>query len=233
MTEFNKHLNMTLEECLEEHVGLVRMVANRCMGRFKGVAQIEDLEQMAYIGMVKAFRKYDPDGYNNSRFSTYAVPTMIGEIQRFYRDGTIEMVKFPRIFKEIWGRVKKMDLEDESNERIAELTGFPLDKVTEAMEWYDRKQAYSLDWETRESKEGDGATVLLIDKLGFHEDFSSVMVNEFLNRLTDKERIVLTMYAEGYQQREIGPVIGVSQVQVSRILAKIKTKGENYFKVAG
>lgn len=205
------------DQLYEANIGLVYMV----MERFKNSAyEYEDLFQVGSIGLIKAIDKFD---FNyNVRFSTYAVPMIIGEIKKFLRDDGI--VKVQRGMKEIFSKVRwaqeklRGELGQEPNiNQIAQLLNINNEDIVLAVEAC-QTPAYIHDVIPGEEKEH----LALIDKLG--KDDSSIKMleklalREALAKLDDREReVVLRRFFKDETQTAIAGDLGVSQVQISRI----------------
>lgn len=201
----------------EANVGLIYMV----LERFKNSSyEYEDLFQVGSIGLLKAIDKFDFSF--NVRFSTYAVPMIIGEIKKFLRDDGI--VKVQRGVKETFTRVRwaqdKLRGEmgrDPSVGEIASLLDIDKEDIVLAMEAC-QSPAYIHDVMPGEEKE----QLSLIDKLA--NDEGSVMMlekmalREALARLDERERqVILRRFFKDETQSRIAEDLGVSQVQISRI----------------
>lgn len=197
-------------------------VAERCARRFADSGEPrQDLLQVALIGVVKAVERFDPDrGY---AFASFAMPTAMGELRRYFRDATWR-VAVPRRSKDLWagmnaavaslyqdlGRPPKVD-------EVAAKMGVAADTVLETMEAAHCYRPGSLD----DSRE-DGASIH--ERWG-HDDpeFDEVELRaatrEALSHLDDRsKRIILWRFYEGLTQSEIGDRLGIGQVQVSRLL---------------
>lgn len=201
----------------EANIGLIYMV----LERFKNTGyEYEDLFQVGSIGLLKAIDKFDFSF--NVRFSTYAVPMIIGEIKKFLRDDGI--VKVQRGIKETHARIRwaqdklRGDLgrEPAVNE-IASLLEISKEDIVLAMEAC-QTPAYIHDAMPGEEKE----QLSLIDKLA--NDESSVMIleklalREALAKLDNREQqVILRRFFKDETQSSIADDLGVSQVQVSRI----------------
>lgn len=211
----------------EANIGLVYMV----MERFKNTGyEYEDLFQVGSIGLVKAIDKFDFQ--YEVRFSTYAVPMIIGEIKKFLRDDGI--VKVQRSVKENYGRIRwaqeklrgELGREPSINE-IASTLDMVKEDVVMTMEAC-QAPAYIYDTLPGEDKEAPS----LLDRLG-HEDGSvtlleKVALRDALAKLGQREReVILRRFFKDETQSCIANDLGVSQVQVSRIekaaIIKLKT----------
>ena len=213
----------------EENTGLIYSVAKRFLGR--GV-EMEDLFQIGSIGLLKAVDHFDPS--YEVRFSTYAVPMIVGEIKRFLRDDGI--LKVSRSLKENCGRIYQAEekLEKELGrepglDEIAAEVELSLEEVILALE--STAEVESLH---KTIYQGDGNDISLMDRLpekenGQEQALDRIFLDEMLQSLDARERQLIGMrYFQNRTQTEIAAELGVSQVQVSRmekrILKKLKEK---------
>lgn len=215
------------QTCLDEIVLLNAGVAEALAGRYsQRGADPEDLVQVAYLGLVKAVQGYRRG--EGPGFLAYAVPTISGEIKRYFRDhGWI--VRPPRRLQELrsaavttaadleqmWGRPP-------TKSEIAEGLGVAESELVEAEQSRVGFTALSLDAPVRD----DGSAVLgdlLVDENNAFEHVDDAeMLRPALQMLTPRERhILLLRFVRGLTQEQIGREIGVSQMQVSRLLTKI------------
>lgn len=193
----------------------------------------EDFVQIGTIGLLKAKSGFKPSlGF---AFSTYAVTKIHGEVVRYLRDGN--KIKVPRSVYEIKNKIWKLKLEDESNEVIAELLNVPLKLVVESKE----AEFSYMSWETPVLADGGGSKVVtledIISDLGY-DSFTETSENDsvldkFYLTLTDREREIWGLHASGKTQMQIGEVVGISQVHVSRTLNKVMKKAEGFGKQEG
>lgn len=204
---------------IEQNLGLVHSVAKRFLGRG---AEYEDLVQIGSLGLVKAAKNFDEStGY---KFSTYAVPMIMGEIKRYLRDDGA--VKISRSVKENAGKIgyanEKLSKELGRAPLISELereTGIPKDDIVTALEAI---QPVGSIYETT----SDGETYLL-DKLASKSDeeektINKIFLKELLDSLDNRSRkVILLRYFKEETQQSIANKLGVSQVQVSRIEKKV------------
>jgi RNA polymerase sigma-B factor len=208
-------------ELIERFIPLARSIALRFSTRRD---TLEDLLQVATIGLINAVDRFDPA--RGVAFSTYAVPTISGEIKRYFRDRTWS-VRPPRALQELALRVDAtvVDLtEDGRAPTVSEIAGKldePAEAVLEALHAHHARYAVSM--QAQLGSDDDGAAHLE-DRLG-HEDGSfdlaeeRVVLERLLRMVTERDRRVLRMHFElDMTQREIGEVLGVSQMQVSRII---------------
>ncbi|WP_315109673.1 RNA polymerase sporulation sigma factor SigF [Clostridium intestinale] len=185
----------------------------------------EDIMQIGSIGLVKAINNFD-DAYN-VKFSTYAVPMIVGEIKRFLRDDG--MIKVSRNTKTLAKKLhyfreeltKKLN-RDPTIDELAEYSGFNKEDIVFALE-----SASSMQYLYDTIHQDDGAPVLLIDKLSEtgEEDTSmidKIALKEALRALDIKARqIIVLRYFKDKTQVQVAKLLGISQVQVSRIEKKV------------
>lgn len=210
----------------EANIGLIHMV----LERFKNSSyEYEDLFQVGSIGLLKGIDKYDFS--YNVRFSTYAVPMIIGEIKKFLRDDG--MVKVQRGLKETYSKIRWAQDKlrgslgrDPVISEIASLLQLEKEDIVMAMEAC-QSPAYMQDVVPGEEKE----QLSLIDKLANDEGnvlmLEQIALREALGKLDDREReVVLRRFFKDETQSVIAEDLGVSQVQISRIekvaLGKLK-----------
>ncbi|MDN5348306.1 MAG: polymerase sporulation-specific sigma factor [Clostridia bacterium] len=198
--------------------------------RFEGRGyDLEDLFQIGTIGLIKAIDKFDLD--YQVRFSTYAVPMIMGEIRRFLRDDSA--VKVSRSLKEAAFKVnraredlaKKLGREPTVGE-ISEMVGIPREEVVAALEAISPPESI---YDTVYQDDGD--PIYVLDQLsGGSADeawVENIAMKELLYKLPEKHRRVLVMrFFQDKTQAEVAAQMGLSQVQISRIerqaLAKIR-----------
>jgi len=192
--------------------------------RSRGVSS-DDLEQVAFLGLVKAVRGFDPTRATD--FLSYAVPTIRGEVRRYFRDhGWV--VRPPRTVQQAQSRITAVesDLCQELGRaprpsEIAARLDLDLDLVVEALGANGCFAPTSLDSTPAEGESAIG------DRLG-HDDASfdsaeaRIALKPLLSHLDRRERIMLEMrFFKGATQSEIGAVLGITQMQVSRLLSAL------------
>jgi RNA polymerase sigma-B factor len=186
---------------------------------------LDDLEQVAAIGLIKALERYDPG--HGAAFSSFAVPTIQGEIRRHFRDFTW-MVRPGRAMQERAIRIERErdrltnDLgRNPTAKELAAQIGCTLEELLEATEAAQARGADSTD---RPVQTHDGDAGTLAERLGGEDPgieavMAAVTVDRLLNTLTDREQLVVRLrFHEDLTQTEIGHRIGCSQMHVSRIL---------------
>lgn len=207
------------EQILQENNGLIWSVVRR----FHGRGEQEDLYQIGAIGLLKCIEKFDFT--YDVKFSTYAVPMIMGEIRRFLRDdGT---VKVSRSLKELAYRAKHLQeniLKTENREpSIAELANhLSVEKEELLLALESIKDVESLY--AAQGKEN--GSLQLIDQLVDHSEnekmLERISLKEALAHLDTKERqIIMMRYFQDKTQTDVAKCIGISQVQVSRIEKRV------------
>jgi RNA polymerase sigma-B factor len=207
-----------VEVNLQIAVDVARRYRNRGVGN-------DDLEQVACLGLVKAARGFDPERAND--FLAYAVPTIRGEVRRYFRDHGWA-VRPPRTVQQTQARITaaESDLCQELGRaprpsEIAERLGLELDLVVEALAANGCFAPSSLDATPSDSDEGLGDH-LGDDDASFDSAEARVALKPLLAHLDRRERIMLEMrFFQGATQSEIGAVLGVTQMQVSRLLSAL------------
>ena len=216
-------------QIVEENAGLVWCVVRRFSGR--GI-EMEDLFQIGNIGLLKAIDKFNLD--YDVRFSTYAVPMIIGEIRRYLRDNN--SIRVSRSIRDIAYKAvytkenlrKKNDREPTIEEIAAEID-IPPEDVIYAL---DAIQSPVSLYEPVCSDGGD--TLYIMDQISDKNNreelwIEEISVKEALSHLNDRERNIIRLrYFQGKTQMEVADEISISQAQVSR-LEKIALKNMKNF----
>jgi RNA polymerase sigma-B factor len=216
-----------LEQAIVAGVPLARTLARRY--RFRGV-DLEDLEQVAFEHLVKAVRRYRPT--DGSDFRSYAVPTIRGGIRRHFRDNAWA-VKLPRRLQETQSRVNASmtDLAAElghwpSYQELADALDVDVAEVTEAEQARGCFQPISLDSPLHRA--GDERTLAqqMTDPNNAYALVDQIYsLQPVVNQLSARDRIILRRrFVDHWTQAEIGAELGVSQMQVSRLLGAIMTR---------
>jgi RNA polymerase sigma-B factor len=207
---------------VERDLPLARQLARRYQ---RPDEPLDDLVQVASLGLVKAVDRFDPS--RDVAFSSYAVPTILGEIKRHFRDRTWA-VRVPRDLQELALRAERMvgelTRELHRSPSVAELSermNCSEEHVLEALEAAGAYHATSLEM-PRGSEAEAGET--LADTVGGDEDGYNraeerATIDQLMRSITPREREVLRLrFEEDLTQAEIGEIIGVSQMQVSRLI---------------
>ena len=205
------------ETLIEENAGLIWSVAKRFAGRG---TDMDDLYQLGCLGFIKAVDGFDPN--YGTQFSTYAVPKISGEIRRFLRDDGA--VKVSRTLKEqaVTIRVAKnkltLDLGREPViSELSEATGFTPEDI--ALAESATAATESINRETGE--DGFSLEHILSDTQSEEEMVEKISLKQAIERLTERDALVIKLrYFHGLTQERVSKLLGVSQVQVSRIEKK-------------
>jgi RNA polymerase sigma-B factor len=191
----------------------------------RSLEPLDDLMQVAYVGLIKAIERYDPD--RGTAFTAFAIPTILGELRRHFRDTTWG-IHVPRELQEHCAAVQSASEQlaarngrSPSMIDVASLTGLTIEQVLEAREVALAHTAVSLDvsWD-----EGDAGELRLADRLGDEDPRlehaeQTVFVSQLTRGLSARDRELLRLrFGEGLTQREIGKRIGISQMHVSRLM---------------
>lgn len=211
-----------LNKLIEANLPLVISISKKFTNRGY---EYEDIYQIGCMGLVKAIKNFD-EKYN-VKFSTYAVPMIIGEIKRFLRDDG--MIKVSRNVKSLAKKLhfdkealtKKLNREP-TVEELAQFSGMDKEEILFALE-----SSASMQYLYEVIHQDDGSPVLLIDKLSENaiEDKNiteKLALKEALRNLDTKSRqIIVLRYFKDKTQIQVAKMLGISQVQVSRIEKKV------------
>ena len=210
------------EQLIKENSGLIWSVVKKFSKRGY---EPDDLFQIGAIGLLKCIRKFDSSF--DVKFSTYAIPMIIGEIKRFLRDDGL--IKISRPLKELATKARYVQEQltarhgrQPSIGELAKELGVDVEDLVVALE-------AGLDVESLHTTiyQGDGSPIYLIDKVAQNLDSSDktitvMALKQLIDRLKPKERQVIVLrYFQDKTQMEVAKAIGVSQVQVSRIEKKV------------
>ena len=209
-------------QLFEENVGLIWCVVKRFHNRG---AEMEDLFQIGSIGLLKAIDKFDLS--YDVKFSTYAVPMIAGEIKRFLRDDG--MIKVSRSLKELAYKsflaqedFRKVKGYDPTLEELSQYMQVNKEDLIMAME--ANSEIESLN---KTIYQKDGHEIKLMDKLEEQERredriLNHMLLKELIKELDQEERqLIYLRYFANKTQTEIGKVMGISQVQVSRMEKRV------------
>ena len=215
-----------LNKLIEANLPLVTSISKKFTNRGY---EYEDIYQIGCMGLVKAIKNFD-EKYN-VKFSTYAVPMIIGEIKRFLRDDG--MIKVSRNVKSLAKKLhfdkealtKKLNREP-TVEELAQFSGMDKEEILFALE-----SSASMQYLYEVIHQDDGSPVLLIDKIsqkGGDDDsamIDRIALKEAIGTLDLKARqIIMLRYFKDKTQVQVAKMLGISQVQVSRIEKKVLLK---------
>lgn len=210
------------KEAREQYIkGNLRLVLS-VIQRFSGSSEnVDDLFQIGCIGLIKAIDNFDIT--QNVRFSTYAVPMILGEVKRYLRDNnSIRVSRSLRdtAYKAIYARenLMKKNMKEPTIMEIADEVGLSKEEITYAM---DAIQTPMSLYEPVYTDGGDPLYVMdqISDKKNREENWiEQLSLNEAMKRLPDRERNIIRMrFYEGRTQTEVAEEVGISQAQVSRL----------------
>ncbi|WP_294798297.1 sigma-70 family RNA polymerase sigma factor [uncultured Eubacterium sp.] len=212
------------DKMIEDNIGLVHSIAKRFKGRGE---DYDDLYQAGCVGLIKAVDNFDES--KGFLFSTYAVPVIMGEIRRLFRDGGA--VKVSRSLKEKSIKVQairekfiKKELREPTVSELSELCGIETEELSEVLNVIN--PVVSLSCTTEDGDETIDIPVDDTDKL-----FDRLSVHHAIKDLSNDELLLIKYrFYEGKTQCESAKLLGISQVQVSRrekqLLAKLRTRLE-------
>lgn len=214
------------EQVINENVGLVWSIVKRFMGRGQ---EAEDLFQIGVIGLMKSVDKFSME--YEVKFSTYAVPMISGEIKRYLRDNN-SLIKMSRSVKENGWKIKiareKLSFElgrDATMEELAAATELSMEDIVMALEANSEIESIY-----KTIYQGDGSEIYLVDRIPEKKDETEGLINQMtveqlLEQLDGMERkLIEYRYFEEKTQMDTAKLLGISQVQVSRLEKKILIK---------
>lgn len=207
---------------VEDHLYMVEILIRKYLG--KGV-EYDDLYQVGALALVSAVERFDPD--KGFEFSSFATPTILGEIKKYFRDKQWSL-KVPRRLKEISAKVQdakeKLSTELGKNptiQEIAQFTGLSDEQIIEAMEGAKAYSTYSLD-KTFDDMTGEGDSAFLekytgFDEKGYEQLETKEIIDKVLDKMTEQNKYIFReRFIFNKSQAEIGKILGVSQMTVSR-----------------
>src|SRR3954470_1284467 len=208
------------EDLVHRYLPLARYAASQYT---RGGEPFDDLLQVASVGLLKAIDRFDPD--NGAAFSSYALPTMTGELRRHFRDRSWS-VRPPRDLQEQALAIEKALDELQKTlgraptvDELAERTGLLAETVLEAREALTARVSTSLSVSPREDDEHPLEARLGTDDGGFGAAEARATLDELQRSLSSREREILRLrFEEDLTQAEIGEIVGLSQMHVSRVL---------------
>jgi RNA polymerase sigma-B factor len=230
LTRYHEHGDLAArDELIARFLPLARQLARRYQ---RGNEPLDDLIQVASIGLVKAVDRFDPS--RGAAFSSYAVPTILGELKRYFRD-VGWAVHVPRGMQErvmsvnqAMTRLARDFGRSPTAGEVAELLDEPLEQVLEAMEAAIAYDAVSLDAPSRVTDE-EGADTYA-DSVGAVDERYELVeyaaaIAPTVKALPERDRLVLRLrFDEDLTQLEIAQRIGVSQMHVSRLIRRALTR---------
>lgn len=202
-------------------------LVEHCARRFRNRGEpFEDLVQVGTIGLIKSVDRFDPE--RGVEFSTYATPTIIGEIKRYFRDKGWA-IRVPRRLQELRMQIGSATAEltqslgrSPTASELAERVGCSVEEIIEGIESSNAYSTLSLD----ATDDSDDGTSSMLDALGADDaGLEHVEIRESLKPLLDRlepreKRILLLRFFKNQTQSQIAEEIGVSQMHVSRLLSR-------------
>jgi len=205
---------------IERFMPLTRQLARR----YSNGRDLEDLEQVGAIGLVKAIDRYDAS--RGLAFSSFAFPTIAGEIKRYLRDHAWS-VRVPREIQETYIRLDRATEELTTQlgraptaAELAANLGSTIEDVLEARQAATARRAVSLDQPARTEDESSTlGTLVGVEESGFETAEQSALLDTLLRSLTDREQRILQLrFGEDLTQTEVAQRVGLSQMHVSRVI---------------
>ncbi len=219
-------------ELIERYLYVAQIIAKKFVGR--GV-DYEDLYQAASLALVRAIERFDPS--REVKFTSFATPSLIGELKNYFRDQT-RLLRVPRRDGELLKKVNNMISEysvrygsTPKPAQIAEQLGLPVEKILELLELKQAGNVISLDSAMSGSEDDDFQLMGMLGQNDVH--FDRIENQDFLdyclNLLNEEEKkIIMERFVNNKTQKQVADLMGVSQMQVSRlerrILSKLKSK---------
>lgn len=215
-----------LENLLINNKGLIYSIVKRFLGRGY---EAEDLYQIACMGFIKAIKRFDSNF--EVKLTTYAVPYMIGEIKRYIRDDG--PVKISRSIKDLGIKIKELQKEyfykkgkDITIDEIEKELKVSKEDIILALEATRKPESIEGNVHN-DSNSKNEKNINLIDKLSTNVDeeeilTNKIVINELINELNERDKkLILLRYFKGRTQKQVADVLGITQVQVSRVEKRI------------
>lgn len=213
---------------VEAHLRYAAMIARRFSG--KGV-EYEELYQVASLSLIKAMERFDPT--KDVKFSTFAMPTMAGEVKNYFRD-RMHLIRMPRTSRAAVQTIEKTRalleqrlLRSPLPEEIAREAGMELEDVVEAMAMSNTRSVASLDAELTDEDDNSASLSAILgqEETGFSDfELREDMKRALLMLSKEEQRCVRLRFYENHNQRETAQLMGVSQMTVSRMERKLLQK---------
>lgn len=221
-TYHSSYSEEALNYLVGRYYGLVEFLARKFEGRGE---PLDDLIQVGMIGLLKAIQRYDPD--RGVKFETYATPTIVGEIKRYFRDKAWNL-KVPRGVKDLSLKLQQVKSEFASEngrlpsrEELADTLNVPVDKVEEADRVVNNRFPLSLDGALTSGSDEDSGTFYSYlggDDESFDYVLESLSLKEALETLDERDKKILFLrYFEELSQQQVGERLDLSQMHVSRL----------------
>ncbi len=210
------------EELLERYLPYARSIARRFLAHNE---PLEDLEQVAAFGLLKAIDRFDPQ--HEASLATYATPTIVGELRRHFRD-RVWSLHVPRSIRDLAAQVTRASDQIASEQgrtatagEIAERLGRSEEEIVEAIGGLSTRHALSLNATVGEGEDMERIEIIGDLDIGYDHVDTRASIAPLLELLDDRDReIVRLRFAEGLSQSQIAARVGISQMHVSRLLRR-------------
>ncbi len=216
------HDKEILNDIMTQYKYIPEILARRFAG--KGL-EFDDIYQSACIGLMNAVKRFNPE--RGTRFSTFATPTVLGEIKRLFRDKG-NCIRVPRRLYEIFSKVNKLRNEKlvqngkmPSRAEMSQALGISEQQIAQAMFWGDTQEVRSLEQPI------DDQDVILSDCIGEEDDKFLMIENKdfvesFLKSVSERERqFIRYRYYDELTQAKIAELMNTSQMNISRLEKKV------------
>ena len=209
------------DEIVASYIYIAEILSRKFVNR--GV-EYDDIYQVACLGILYAVERFDPD--RGVKFATFATPTVMGEIRKYFRDKG-NFIRIPRRLYEIFYKAEKIRRmsSDITRQEIARILNIPETLLDSVYEIGDASFIKSLEYEAYADGEISLANVVGVEDRNYLMIEDKDFVSSCLERLTEKEReFVKLRYYEEKSQKEISEIMNTSQMQISRMEKKILKK---------
>ncbi|MDY3971248.1 MAG: sigma-70 family RNA polymerase sigma factor [Clostridia bacterium] len=216
------------DEIVSSYIYIAEILSRKFVNR--GV-EYDDIYQVACLGILYAVERFDPD--KGVKFATFATPTVMGEIRKYFRDKG-NFIRIPRRLYEVFYKAEKIRRmsSEISQEEIARILNIPEKTLESIYEIGDASFIKSLEYEAYADGEMTLANVVGTDDKNYLMIEDKDFVDSCMKNLTNEEReFVKYRYYEEKSQKEISEIMGTSQMQISRMEKKVLKKFRTmYFK---
>ena len=209
------------DEIVASYIYIAEILSRKFVNR--GV-EYDDIYQVACLGILYAVERFDPD--RGVKFATFATPTVMGEIRKYFRDKG-NFIRIPRRLYEVFYKAEKIRRISSGISRgeIARILNIPENLLDSVYEIGDASFIKSLEYEAYADGEISLANVVGVEDRNYLMIEDKDFVSSCMERLTDKEReFVKLRYYEEKSQKEISKIMNTSQMQISRMEKKILKK---------
>lgn len=211
---------------VESYIYIAEILSRKFINR--GV-EYDDIYQVACLGILYAVERFDPD--RGVKFATFATPTVLGEIRRYFRDKG-NFIRIPRKLYEVFYKAEKIRRlsSDISLAEIARILNIPERTLESLYEAGDMSFIKSLEYEAYADGEAALSSVVGIDDKHYLMIENRDFIRSCMDRLAeDEKQFVRLRYYEEKSQKEIADITGVSQMQISRLEKKVLKKIRNMY----